>query len=85
MQPIEQFIASIWYGACRFAHAEAVHMDSTLVRLFGRTQAAGHKAIMRLFVRFDMLVNERGQAEIYRGVFGKIGALKQITLDVETL
>ena len=46
-QLIEQFIVSIWCGACRFAHAETVRMDSTLVRLFGWTKAAGHKASNR--------------------------------------
>lgn len=57
-QLLEQFIVSIWCDACRFAHAETVRMDSTLVRLFGWTKAAGYKAIMRLFARFDMLANE---------------------------
>ncbi|MDR1163027.1 MAG: transposase, partial [Candidatus Accumulibacter sp.] len=84
LQLVEQFIVSIWCGACRFAHAETVRMDGTLVRLFGWTKAAGHKAIMRLFGRFDMLSNERVQAEIYRGCFGKIGALKKVTLDVDS-
>jgi hypothetical protein len=84
LQLIEQFIVSIWCGACRFAHAETVRMDSTLVRLFGWTKAAGHKAIMRLFARFDMLTNERVQAEVYRWFFGKIQALKQVTLDVDS-
>jgi hypothetical protein len=83
-QLIEQFIVSIWCGACRFAHAETVRMDSTLVRLFGWTKAAGHKAIMRLFARFDMLANERVQAEAYRWFFGKISALQRITLDVDS-
>jgi len=72
LQLIEQFIVSIWCGACRFVHAETVRMDSTLVRLFGWARAAGHKAIMRLFARFDMLTNERVQAEVYRWFFGKI-------------
>ncbi|GCY10659.1 transposase [Escherichia coli] len=84
LQLIEQFIVSIWCGACRFAHAETVRMDSTLVRLFGWTKAAGHKAIMRLFARFDMLTNERVQAEAYRWFFGKISALKRVTLDVDS-
>lgn len=84
LQLIEQFIVSIWCGACRFAHAETVRMDSTLMRLFGWTKAAGHQAIMRLFGRFDMLTNERVQAEACRWFFGKIGALKQVTLDVDS-
>lgn len=76
LQLIEQFIVSILCGACRFAHAETVRMDNTLVRLFGWTRAAGHKAIMRLFGRFDMPTNERVQAEVYRWFFGKIQALR---------
>lgn len=84
LQLIEQFIVSIWCGASRFSHAETVRMDSTLVRLFGWTKAAGHKAIMRLFGRFDMLTNERVQAESYRWLFSKIGAFKQVTLDVDS-
>jgi hypothetical protein len=84
LQLIEQFIVSIWCGACRFVHAETVRMDSTLTRLFGWPKAAGHKAIMRLFARFDMLTNERVQAEAYRWFFGKITALKRVTLDVDS-
>lgn len=63
MQLIEQFIVSIWCDAYRFAHAETVRMDSTLLPLFGWTKAAGHKVVMRLFGRFDMLTNGRVQAE----------------------
>jgi len=44
---------------CRFAHTLTVRMDSTLVWLFGWGKDAEHKAVMRLFVRFDMLANER--------------------------
>jgi hypothetical protein len=84
LQLIEQFIVSIWCGACRFVHAETVRMDSTLVRLFAWGHAAGHRAIMRLFGRFDMLTNERVQAEAYRWVFDKIGALREVTLDVDS-
>lgn len=83
-QLLEQFIVSIWCGACRFAHAETVRMDGTLTRLFGWQRAAGHKAIMRLFGRFDMLTNERVQAEVYRWFFSKISALKNVTLDVDS-
>ena len=39
---------------------------------------------MRLFARFDMLTNERVQAETYRWLFGKISALKRVTLDVDS-
>jgi hypothetical protein len=83
-QLIEQFIVSIWCGACRFTHAEMVRMDGTLIRLFGWPRAAGHKAILRLFGRFDMIANERVQAEAYRWFFGQIDALKRVTLDVDS-
>jgi hypothetical protein len=82
-QLIEQFIVSIWCGACRFAHAETVRMDGTLTRLFGWPKAAAYQAILRLFGRFDMLANERVQAEAYRWFFGQISALKRVTLDVD--
>jgi len=39
-QLIEQFIVSIWCGACRFAHAEIVRLDNVLCRLFGWSCAA---------------------------------------------
>jgi hypothetical protein len=84
VQLVEQFIVSIWCGACRFAHAETVRMDNTLVRLFGWQRAAGHKAIMRLFARFDMGTNERVQAVAYRWLFGQITALQRVTLDVDS-
>jgi len=84
LQLIEQFIVSIWCGGCRFAHAQTVRMDSTLVRLFGWAKASGHKAIMRLVARFDMLTNERVQAAVYCWFFDKIQALKQVTLDVDS-
>ena len=42
-QLIEQFIVSIGCGACRFAHAETVRMDGTLVRLFGCSAGRGRQ------------------------------------------
>ena len=84
LQLVEQFIVAIWCGASRFAHAETVRFDGTLTRLFGWTRVAGHKAIVRMFERFDMLTNERVQAEVYRWLFSKIPALKRITLDLDS-
>lgn len=84
VQLIEQFIVSIWCGACRFAHAETVRMDNTLIRLFGWPKAAGHKAILRLFGRFEMLGNERIQAEAYGWLFSQIKHLQRVTLDVDS-
>lgn len=84
LQLVEQFIVSIWCGACRFAHAEVVRLDRTLTRLFGWKCAAEFKAIQRLFARFDMLTNERVLAESYRWVFGKLVSLSRLTLDLDS-
>lgn len=65
VQLIEQWIVSIWCGACRFAHADTVRMDGTLTRLFGWTRAACHRAIVRLFRRFDMARNLAVQESMY--------------------
>lgn len=84
LQLVEQWIVSIWCGACRFAHAETVRFDGTLIRLFGWTRAAGHRAIVRLFNRFDMGRNEVVQAQAYRWFFDKVSALSRVTLDVDS-
>lgn len=84
VQLIEQLLVSIWCGACRFAHLEITRMDRTLTRLFGWARVAGHKAIVRLFGRFDMLRHERVQAQIYRWFFDKVSTLSNITLDMDS-
>lgn len=84
LQLVEQFIVTIWCGACRFAHAEIVQLDRTLTRLFGWECAAEFKAIQRLFARFDMLSNERALAESCRWVFGKLASLSRLTLDLDS-
>lgn len=84
VQLIEQLLVSIWCGACRFAHLEITRMDRTLTRLSGWTRVAGHKAIVRLFGRFDMLRHERVQAQIYRWFFDKVSTLSNITLDMDS-
>ena len=83
-QLIEQFIVSIWCGACRFAHAEMVRLDGVLCRLFGWSCAAEFKAIMRLFERFKMLTNERVQGNMYRWLFGHLPHMKHVTLDLDS-
>jgi hypothetical protein len=55
-------------------------MDGALARLFGWIKATGQKAIMRLFGRFDRRADEWPHVEVYRRCFGKISALKQVTL-----
>jgi hypothetical protein len=39
---------------------------------------------MRLYTRFDMLTNERGQAEAYQWLFGQVKALGRVTLDLDS-
>lgn len=82
-QLVEQMIVSIWCGAARFAHADITRLDSTLVRLFDWGQAAGHKAIVRLFQRFDQPSATRVQSSSYRWLFDKL-RLNPITLDVDS-
>ena len=82
-QLIEQLIVSIWCGAARFAHADITRLDTTLMRLFGWGRAAGHKAIVRLFQRFDQPSATRVQMSSYQWLFNKLG-LGPVTLDVDS-
>ncbi len=82
-QLIEQMIVSTWCAAARFAHADITRLDTTLVRLFDWGQAAGHKAIVRLFQRFDQPSATRVQSSSYRWLFDKL-QLNPITLDVDS-
>jgi hypothetical protein len=82
-QLIEQLMVSIWCGAARFAHTDITRLDTTLVRLFGWGKAAGHKAIIRLFQRFDQPIATRVQTSSYRWLFDTL-RLNPITLDVDS-
>ena len=82
-QLIEQMIVSIWCGAARFVHADITRLDATLLRLFGWGKAAGHKAIVRLFQRFDQASATRVQMSSYQWLFNKLG-LACVTLDVDS-
>jgi len=84
VQLIEQLLVSIWCGACRFTHLDITRLDNTLTRLFGWTRVAGHKAIVRLFGRFDMMRHERVQASVYRWFFDTVSTLRSITLDMDS-
>jgi Transposase DDE domain group 1 len=82
-QLVEQMIVSIWCGAARFVHADITRLDATLTRLFGWSRAAGHKAIVRLFQRFDQAAANRLHSSSYRWLFDKL-SLNPITLDVDS-
>lgn len=83
VQLIEQMMVSIWCGAARFCHADITRLDNTLTRLFDWPRAAGHKAIVRLFQRFDLGAANRLQSSSYRWLFDKL-KLNPITLDVDS-
>lgn len=84
VQLIEQLLVSIWCGACRFTHLDITRLDSTLTRLFGWTRVAGHKAIVRLFGRFDMMRHERVQACVYSWFFDAVSTLPSVTVDMDS-
>jgi hypothetical protein len=52
-QLITQLLMSVWCGANRFEHCEVTRMDETLAGLFGIKRMAGHRAISRLFGKFN--------------------------------
>ena len=83
VQLIEQMIVGIWCGAARFCHTDITRLDSTLTRLFDWPRAAGHKAIVRLFQRFDLGTASRLQTSSYHWLFDKL-RLNPITLDVDS-
>lgn len=82
-QLIEQMIVSIWCGAARFVHADITRLDATLMRLFGWSKAAGQKAIVRLFQRFDQGSAARVQTSSYQWLFNKF-SLGPVTLDMDS-
>ncbi len=84
VQLIEQLLVSIWCGACRFTHLDITRLDTTLTRLFGWTRVAGHKSIIRLFERFDIMQHERVQSSVYRWFFDTVVTLPSVTVDMDS-
>lgn len=82
-QLLEQRQVSIWTGANRFVQTNITRLDGTLARLFGWEKVSGHKAIVRLFQRFDQHNAIRMQQATYQWMFEKL-ALNSITLDVDS-
>lgn len=76
-------IVSIWCGAARFTQADITRLDAALVRLFDWGKAAGLKAIVRLFQRFNQADCSRVQSSSFRWLFDKLH-LNTITLDVDS-
>lgn len=80
---IEQFLVSLWCGANRFSQIEINRNDRALAQVFGWTKSAGHRAVVRLFQRFDLATSSRVQQEMYGWFFSRL-AIKRITLDVDS-
>jgi hypothetical protein len=80
---IEQFLVSVWCGANRFSQLEINRYDRVLARVFGWTKCAGHRAVVRLFERFDLATSSRVQQEIYSWFFSQL-SIKRVTLDVDS-
>lgn len=80
---VEQFLVSLWCGANRFSQLEINRSDRVLARAFGWTKCAGHRAVVRLFERFDLATSSRVQQEIYGWFFSQL-SIKRITLDVDS-
>jgi hypothetical protein len=82
-QLLMQFILSIWCGANRFEHAEVTRFDKVLCRLYGFSQMANFKAIIRLFGKFNQARNQAVFGSLYRWLFDQI-KLKTVTLDLDS-
>lgn len=80
---VEQFLVSLWCGANRFSQIEINRHDRALASLFGWTKSAGHRAVVRLFQRFDLATSSRVSAQMYGWFFSEL-AVKRITLDVDS-
>ena len=82
-QLMTQFMLSVWCGANRFEHGEVTRHDPVIGELFGFTQMANFKAIIRLFRRFTNHHNETVFDNLYQWQFNNL-ALQNITLDLDS-
>ncbi|MHB8948311.1 MAG: hypothetical protein ACYC4S_04505 [Rhodoferax sp.] len=76
-------IVSVWCCVARFAQADITGLNAPLVRLFDWGTAVGHKAIVRLFQRFDQADSSRVQSSSFRWLFDKL-RLNSIMLAVDS-
>ena len=82
-QLITQLLMSVWCGANRFEHCEVTRVDKTLAGIFGIKHMAGHRAISRLFGKFNQSLCQSVFDRWYSWMFDqlKIGGL---TLDLDS-
>ena len=82
-QLILQFMISIWCGANRYEHTEITRMDDILRRIFGFTKMAGHRAISRLFGKFDQKLSSNVFDNLYSWFFKSLN-INYVTLDLDS-
>lgn len=82
-QLIQQFMISIWCGANRYEHTEITRMDDVLRRIFGFTKMAGHRAISRLFGKFDQNLSSKIFDNLYSWFFKSLN-INYVTLDLDS-
>jgi len=82
-QLITQLLMSVWCGANRFEHCEVTRVDKTLADIFGFRHMAGHRAISRLFDKFNQSLCQSVFDRWFSWMFDqlKIGGL---TLDFDS-
>ena len=82
-QLITQLLMSVWCGANRFEHCEVTRADKVLSDIFGIRRMAGHRAISRMFGKFDQSLCQSVFDNWYSWLFDqlKIGGL---TLDFDS-
>jgi hypothetical protein len=82
-QLITQLLMSVWCGANRYEHCEVTRVDKALAEIFGFKRMAGHRAISRLFGKFNQSLCQSVFDRWYSWMFDqlKVGGL---TLDLDS-
>ena len=82
-QLLTQLLMSVWCGANRYEHCEVTRADKPLADIFGIKRMAGHRAISRLFGKFNQSLCQSVFDRWYSWMFDqlKIGGL---TVDLDS-
>jgi len=83
VQLIQQFMISIWCGANRYEHYEVTRYDNILKKIFGFKKMSGHRAISRLFAKFDQGLCDKVFNHCYKWFFKSLN-ISHITLDLDS-
>jgi len=82
-QLVTQLLMSVWCGANRFEHCEVTRVDTTLAKIFGIRRMAGHRAISRLFGKFNQRMCQSVFDHWYSWVFDQL-SIDGLTLDLDS-